>query len=281
MLVQNSISGMRQLIAEQTKAGQIIGLVPTMGALHEGHLSLIDAAQKQCDYVVVSIFVNPLQFNKPEDLTAYPRMLAADLEKLKDKNVQLAFTPENETMYSTAHQLSISFGAMERVMEGQFRPGHFSGVGVVVSKLFNIVQPHYAYFGQKDFQQLTLIKKMVAEFMYPINIVEVPIVREANGLAMSSRNERLTAKERNQATIFYEALQMAQKLILEKQSADVVKQKIESLFTTSPAELEYFQIISADDLQPKTANLPNQDTVLCIAGYIGNVRLIDNLYLIS
>ncbi len=283
MFKSSHISAIQKVIASEKSTSKVIGLVPTMGALHEGHLSLIKAAQQKCDVVVVSIYVNPTQFTNNADLSAYPRTLEADIAKLESLKVDMLFTPTNHIMYPIEHALSINFGVLEQVMEGKFRPGHFSGVGIVVAKLFNIIQPHMAFFGQKDFQQLTIIRKMVAELMFPIKIVGVPTKRERNGLAMSSRNERLTPSQRQEAGIFFKALTRSKEILITDATADKkhVEDEVQVLFENTNAVLEYFEIVSDKDLQPKTENFLQKDTVVCVAGYLGNVRLIDNLYLIS
>jgi len=283
MLVSDSISNIQKVLSTYRKEHKTIGFVPTMGALHQGHLSLIRAAKKKCDIVVVSIYVNPTQFNNADDLSAYPRTLKEDIEKITPFNVDVLFTPSDEIMYASKSSININFGDLENVMEGAFRPGHFSGVGIIVTKLFNIINPDFSFFGQKDFQQLTIIRKMVDEFLFPIKIEAVAIEREANGLAMSSRNERLNAVERQEATIFFETLQKAKHLILNNKqiSKDEILKSVANAFSKSSAKLEYLEIVSDKDLKSKSSNFIANDTVLCIAGYIGNVRLIDNMYLIS
>jgi hypothetical protein len=194
---------------------------------------------------------------------------------------------ENEESQSLIYQLrgrnnnTFDFGTLGTVMEGKFRPGHFSGVALIVSKLFNIVLPDFAFFGQKDLQQLTIIKKLVEELFFNLEVITVPIKREPHGLAMSSRNERLTNEERNEAEIFFNALSEAKSILKEDQSAEKAERKVKALFDKHKAQLEYFEIVSDTDLLPKTENYLEADTVLCIAGFMGNVRLIDNMYLIS
>lgn len=283
MYITDSISNIQSVIKKHKTAGKTIGFVPTMGALHSGHLSLIKHAKQSCDIVVASIYINPTQFNNQEDLSAYPKSLEADIAKLESFDTDLLFTPTDEIMYPEKSYISIHFGVLEEQMEGAFRPGHFSGVGQVVTKLFNIVQPDSAFFGQKDFQQLSLLKRLTKEFCFPVNIIAVPIEREANGLAMSSRNERLSTDEREAAKIFYETLMAIKSKILE--NPEINSKEIKSIakahFDDSIARLEYFEIVSDKDLLTKEGNYLEKDTVLCIAGYIGNVRLIDNMYLIS
>jgi pantoate--beta-alanine ligase len=283
MYISDSISDIQSVISKHKGAGKTIGFVPTMGALHNGHLRLIKNAHILCDVVVASIYVNPTQFNSHDDLSAYPKTLEADIEKLKANHCDILFTPSDAVMYPEENYLSIHFGVLEEVMEGAYRPGHFSGVGQIVTKLFNIVQPHKAFFGQKDFQQLSLIKRLVKEFCVPLEIVSVPIEREGHGLAMSSRNEMLSADERKEAKIFFTTLQHIKQKIVENPNIQLqdIKEMANDLFSSSKATLEYFDLVSDGDLKTKNDNYLQADSVMCIAGHIGNVRLIDNMYLIS
>lgn len=282
MYISDSISNTKNVIKEHKSNEKTIGFVPTMGALHEGHLSLIRCAKAHCDIVVVSIYINPTQFNNAEDLSSYPKTLVEDIKKLESVSCDILFTPTDDIMYPEKSYLSISFGELEDVMEGAYRPGHFGGVGQIVTKLFNIVQPNKVFFGQKDFQQLTLIKRLVKEYCFPIEIIGVPITREENGLAMSSRNERLNEYQREEAKIFYDTLLLVKENILSNPliSLDEIKGIANDSLSTSIAKLEYFEVISDTELEIKTENYLEGDTVLCIAGFIGNVRLIDNMYLI-
>jgi pantoate--beta-alanine ligase len=281
MISTGSIAEIQALISQFKSEGKKIGFVPTMGALHQGHLSLVATAKEKVDVVVCSIYVNPTQFNNQDDLKQYPRNIAADKDLLKENGCDVLFLPSDEVMYAGRNTIKFEFGDLDRVMEGKFRPGHFSGVALIVSKFFNIVLPDFAFFGQKDLQQLTIIKKLVEELFFNIEIVPVPIKREPHGLAMSSRNERLTKEEREGAKIFHNALTEAKSILKEKQSAAEAKSKVESQFKNHKAELEYFEIVSDKDLLPKSENYLAPDTVLCIAGFIGNVRLIDNMYLLE
>ncbi len=250
-----------------------------MGALHDGHLSLVAAAKEKVDIVVCSIYVNPTQFNNQDDLKQYPRNIEADKDLLEKNGCDILFLPSDEVMYAGRNTIKFEFGDLDNVMEGKFRPGHFSGVALIVSKFFNIVLPNYAFFGQKDLQQLTIIKKLVEELFFNIEIIPVSIKREPHGLAMSSRNERLNQGDREDAKIFYNALSEAKLILKENQAAEEANNKVKSLFKNHKAQLEYFEIVSDKDLLPKTENYLEPDTVLCIAGFIGNVRLIDNMYL--
>lgn len=281
MITTGSIAEIQSLIRKYKAEGKKIGFVPTMGALHDGHLSLVNKAREKSDIVVSSIYVNPTQFNNQEDLQHYPRKTEQDKSLLGNCGCDILFLPSDEIMYADKSIISFDFGPLDKVMEGEFRPGHFSGVALIVSKLFNIVQPDFAFFGQKDLQQLSIIKTLVKDLLFNIEIVSVPIKREPHGLAMSSRNERLSEEDRKEAKIFYEALNAAKNIISEKKSTEEAKSKVQELFKTHKAELEYFEIVSDKDLLPKSENYLAPDTVLCIAGFIGNVRLIDNMYIIS
>lgn len=255
-----------------------VGFVPTMGALHKGHISLVEEALRQTDSVIVSIFVNPTQFNDPLDLRNYPRNLGKDMELLSSyPNVESVFAPEVVDIYPTMNRRSFNFGNLDKVMEGAFRPGHFDGVAQIVCKLFDLVKPHKAFFGQKDFQQLTIVKNLVKQFNYNIEIVTCPILREADGLAMSSRNQRLTPLEREHAVEISRVLFEAKKKASE---IDVDNLKEWTIFTLNNDPLihvEYFEIV--DSLELKSIKNWSQPGVKvgCIAVKIGKIRLIDNI----
>lgn len=265
---------------QTSEKGKSIGFVPTMGALHEGHFSLVRKSLSENDLTVVSIFVNPTQFDNPQDLEKYPNTLAQDLASLADLGCDVVFTPTSEDIYGNqAVAESFDFGGIEKQMEGAFRPGHFDGVGTIVKYLFAIVQPTKAYFGEKDFQQLQIVKKLVAIENLDIQVVGCPILREENGLAMSSRNQRLTAVERQAAGIIYQTLTRAK----EKYKALSILQ----LQTWVQAEfeqhgllaLEYFTIAEEESLQKVTSKDQAQAPRAFIAAYFGDVRLIDNMAL--
>ncbi len=281
MTICESISDIQAVIAKHRLNGESIAFVPTMGALHDGHLRLVDAARKKADKVVCSIYVNPTQFNNAEDLKNYPRHIKEDIKKLESVGCNILFTPSDDIMYHTSSTLKFDFGHLDKVMEGAFRQDHFSGVALVVSKFFHIVQPDFAFFGQKDLQQLTIIRKLVYELLFNVEINSVPIQREKDGLAMSSRNSRLTKEGRKESVIFFQALNTARELLLKGTDREATIEAIEELFLGSLAKLEYFEIADDTDLKPKHENFLQPDTVLCIAGYVGNIRLIDNMYLIS
>ena len=260
--------------------GQKIGFAPTMGALHEGHLSLYEKARKENDIVISSIFVNPTQFNNPEDLEKYPRTIEKDIELLQQtQNVDAVYIPQIEDIYSNGlERKKYDFEGLENEMEGKFRPGHFDGVGTVVEELFRQVQPNNAYFGEKDFQQLMIIKKLVEKLSLPINIIGIPIYREKNGLAMSSRNMRLTSEQRESAKIIFETL-VKVKDLFHQQTLDEIHQFVENTFNNSDFELEYFIIANEKTLREISEIKSNETYRAFIVVVIDGVRLIDNIQL--
>jgi len=269
---------MRATVEKLRMAGKTIGFVPTMGALHEGHLELIRAAVADNDVTVCSIFVNPTQFNNSEDFRLYPRIEQEDAIKLESANCDILFLPQPDMMYPEAAKLKFSFGELESVMEGAHRPGHFNGVALIVSKLFNVVQPHKAYFGQKDLQQYAIIKQLVADLNFNLELVCYPIIREKDGLAMSSRNRRLTEKQREIAPQLYKALQLAEKMVKENARVEAIKSAVtDSLAQFPEIRLEYFEISDANTLQPISEPGVGQEIALCIAAFLGEIRLIDNI----
>jgi pantoate--beta-alanine ligase len=260
---------------------QIIGLVPTMGALHQGHMDLVAESKKNTDVTLVSIFVNPTQFNNPEDFKKYPSTLNSDLEKLQAAGVDYVFLPSVDTIYPSFPQLKMDFGELEHVLEGEFRPGHFNGVGIVVSKLFHLIRPTIAFFGQKDLQQVAIIKRLVEGLSFPITLEVVPTRREKDGLAMSSRNLRLNLKERSDALILYTSLSKAKDELLSGKEWFEVARLIQKGFEGSPsARLEYFELIHPENFTRYSDFDPNKKTSICVAAYIGEIRLIDNLPII-
>lgn len=275
----HTISETRSAIQKQISEGKTIGFVPTMGALHEGHLVLVRKAAQENDFVVVSIFVNPIQFNNPDDLEKYPRTLEEDIQNLEGTGCCLVFAPSVSEMYPEPDLTEFDFGELDKVMEGKFRPGHFRGVAIVVKKLLEIVTPHKAYFGEKDFQQLAIIKKMVGLLQLTVEIIPCPIVREADGLAMSSRNARLTAEERLEAPLIHKALAGAK----ENYSwfiPDGIKQLIRGEIQESNFfRVEYIDIVDTETLQPFDDWMDVEHAVICVAAFIGTVRLIDNIVL--
>lgn len=276
MQVFSEIQTLQTYLNNERLQGKTIGIVPTMGALHEGHLSLIQRAKNQNDVTVCSIFVNPTQFNNPDDLAVYPRTLEADCQLLEQVQCDVVFAPSAAEMYRILPNLKFNFGTLETVMEGKFRPGHFNGVGIVVAKLFNIVQPTKAYFGQKDLQQCAVINCLVRDLSFSLELVICPTQREQDGLAMSSRNRNLSTEQRALAPAIYKALQQASEL-LKTQPAQVVKKVIEDYFASiNDIELEYFEISDFETLLP-VEELSEGKTALCIAAYLGKTRLIDNV----
>lgn len=280
MLFIESVEHLRQLISEQKKKGARVAFVPTMGNLHEGHLQLIDIARKQGDFVVCSIFVNPTQFGEGEDFENYPRTLKDDQSKLESRNCDLLFYPSVKEMYPSGtdkSQLSIVCvpGVSEGLCSGS-RPGHFDGVATVVCKLFNMAQPDIAIFGEKDFQQLAVIRKFTKELNFPIEIIGAPIAREASGLAMSSRNGYLSDEQKQQASFLYALLQSTKNKIDsgEKDFASLQKYALEQL-KEKGFKPDYFEFRNAEDLKPASEN--TQHMVILLAAFLGKTRLIDNL----
>ena len=258
-----------------------IGFVPTMGALHDGHLSLMNESLKNNDYTVVSIFVNPTQFNSPEDLKKYPRTLESDVEKIKTLNPKIiVYAPTVEDIYEgKTVSKSFDYDGLEFQMEGKHRPGHFDGVGTIVKKLFEIVNPTNAYFGEKDFQQLAIVRKLVQKNKMAVNIVGCKIFREANKLAMSSRNERLSADERAKAAIIYKTLAEAKKLFDTKTANEVTKWVTKTFKNQSTFELEYFEIADEETLLTCKRKSKSKNYRAFIAVFVNNIRLIDNISL--
>ena len=279
MLVFAKIKSVQQKI-ESLKKATTIGFVPTMGALHKGHLSLIERARKENDLVVVSVFVNPTQFDKQEDLINYPKTISEDLLLLKSVFCDIVFAPSaNEIYANNIISQAFNFDGLEFQMEGKFRTGHFDGVGTIVKRLFEIVKPTKAYFGEKDFQQLQIIKNMVKNHQIPVKIVGCDIYREADGLAMSSRNTRLTKAHRDVAPFIYKTLKEAKIKFGTKNALEVVNW-VENEFRNQPLlELEYFEIADEDTLQTIKNKNPKQKYRAFIAVFAGEIRLIDNISL--
>lgn len=280
MEIFKQIAPLKAYLNTCRQQGLSIGLVPTMGALHDGHLSLIKASRAQNQVTVCTIFVNPTQFNNPADLQKYPRTLDKDILLLKKVGCEILFSPENEEMYEASSLLKLDFGELGNVMEGKFRPGHFSGVGLVVAKLFHIVDPHQAYFGQKDWQQFAIIRQMVEELKFNLKLHSVPIAREADGLAMSSRNLRLNEAQRRNAIAFYQGLLAGRKALMEGFSINNVRQLVKEKVEQYPEMvLEYFEVADSKNLTLLNDVNHSDQPILCIAGYAGEVRLIDNMFL--
>jgi pantoate--beta-alanine ligase len=277
MQIVKHINELQAILDNKRQEGLSIGFVPTMGALHTGHLSLVEKAGQQSGFVVVSIFVNPTQFNDKGDLERYPRDLQKDVNLLEPTSCQLIFAPEANEIYPEPDTRQFNFGNLEQVMEGKFRPGHFNGVAQVVSRLFEIVQPDKAFFGLKDFQQLAIINEMVRKLELPVEIVPCPIVRETDGLAMSSRNMLLSAEQRQNAVLIsatlFDAANKTGELNVEELTNCVINRINENEYLNT----EYFEIVDSMTLQPiKSWNDPCLK-VGCIAVQCGKIRLIDNI----
>ena len=277
MKLVHTISELRAELEIQRKAGKNIGLVPTMGALHEGHASLVRRAVAENEVVVVSDFVNPTQFNDKNDLLKYPRTLDADCELLEREGVAYVFAPSVEEIYPEPDTRQFNYAPLDTVMEGKYRPGHFNGVCQIVSKLFMIVEPDKAYFGEKDFQQLAIIREMVKQMAFPLEIVGCPIVREADGLALSSRNARLSEVERRQALNISRTLFASKEYAVSHTVAETQQFVEDSIAASEGLELEYFELVDGLTLQ-RISNWEETDyAVGCITVYCGEVRLIDNI----
>lgn len=276
----NTAHSLSQHLNTVRQQGQSIGFVPTMGALHTGHLNLIEQAKSASDIVVCSIFVNPTQFNNPDDLARYPRTLHEDSALLERVGTDIIFSPSVAEMYPEPATLRLHFGHLETVMEGASRPGHFNGVGLVVSKLFHMVQPNRAYFGQKDLQQVAVIRRLIRDLSFPIELIRCDTVREADGLAMSSRNRLLSVDERTQAPTLNEALTLAKNRLLAGDTPDQAREVVRAHVSRHPAfTLDYIEVVNADTLQPVTEVQAPGQTALCLAAQLGRVRLIDNVIL--
>jgi pantoate--beta-alanine ligase len=274
-----TVSSLSDLRTKRLSLKGTVGLVPTMGYLHEGHLSLIRQAKAECDHVFVSIFVNPTQFGPSEDLSKYPRDLERDLSLIRPLGVDLVWTPTAEEMYPPGYQTWVEVDALTHPLEGAMRPGHFKGVTTVVAKLFNAVQPHKAYFGQKDAQQHTVIRQMVRDLNFPLEVVICPIVREADGLAMSSRNKYLSEADREAATVLFRALSAAKKLYEGgERSAEALREKMKDVILNEPlAQMQYVSCANFDTLQE--LDVVDGKALLSMAVLFGKTRLIDNFVL--
>lgn len=277
MEVLNNIKSVHNLIVKLKKTGKTIGFVPTMGALHQGHISLVEQSLKENDFTLVSVFINPTQFNNSEDLEKYPITTDNDIEILKKHGADAVYFPKVEDIYPNGLTSEhYEFDGLEMQMEGKFRPGHFDGVATVIRRFFEIIQPLNAYFGEKDFQQLRIVQELVDNFHLPIQIVPVAIKREEDGLAMSSRNVRLTESQRKESPIIYQILLQA-KEYLKNHSIEETKKFVEEKFKETSFELEYFEIADEKNLLPAKEKLKDQKLRAFIAVFADEVRLIDNL----
>lgn len=258
-------------------AGKTIGFVPTMGALHKGHLSLLNACKEQNDISIVSIFVNPTQFNDPDDLEKYPRNLTSDLSLLMKEKCDLVFCPDEKEMYPVPDTRKFDFGGLDKIMEGLHRPGHFNGVAQIVTRLLDIIMPHRIYLGMKDFQQIAIIRKVIHDLGYPAEVVTCPTVRENDGLALSSRNMLLSKEQRQIAAIIPHTLFEAKELMSTWKVNALKKAVIDKINNNPELKVEYFEIVDQKTLQPVKDFYQKGDKIGCIAVKIGNIRLIDNV----
>ena len=277
MKIYKEIEGLQSFVAEQRAAGKRIGFVPTMGALHAGHLSLVARALQSCDLCVVSVFVNPTQFNNPRDLETYPRDLEADACLLEAAGATALFAPEVTTIYPEPDTRVFDVGAVAEVMEGAYRPGHFNGVMQVVSRLFDIVRPDCAYFGEKDFQQIAVIRAMARQIASPVEIIACPIVREEDGLARSSRNLLLTLEGRAAAPSIYRILSESRSWVETLSPQELIARVTEEINAVPTLRVEYFDIVDTDSLQSIHSWADSPRPHGCITVYCGEVRLIDNI----
>lgn len=277
MKIVNSIKELKSYLAEEKQNNRRIGFVPTMGALHNGHLSLVKRCVEENDVCVVSVFVNPTQFNDKNDLVTYPRTLDADCAQLEPAGCSYVFAPTEAEMYPEPDTRAFDFGTVSGGMEGARRPGHFNGVAQIVSKLFYAVEPDSAYFGEKDFQQIAVIRAMVKQLGIPVKIIDCPILREADGLALSSRNVRLTADQRQKAPLIARTLKESTTFAPEKSVQDVIDFVINTINADPVMEVEYFEIVDGNTMEPVKKWSDTTYPVGCITVYCGEVRLIDNI----
>jgi pantoate--beta-alanine ligase len=260
--------------------GMKIGFVPTMGALHEGHLALIRASKKEADCTVCSIFVNPTQFNNRKDFLKYPVSLSEDMDILKIEGCNAVYAPGEDDLYDPpgVNTVKFNFGKVETILEGKYRPEHFNGVALIVTKLFNIVQPHFTYFGQKDLQQYFIVRQLIHDLCYNIQLRLIPTVREKDGLAQSSRNRRIPENVRPEAALFYKSLITGRDMLHKGSTVNETKEYIKDMIEGHPGlQLEYFEVVDTEKFTLTDQINNKNNTALCIAGYINNIRLIDNI----
>jgi len=280
MLVLQSIKELRQF-RSSLATNEELGLIPTMGALHKGHLTLLEEAKKKSTKTIVSIFVNPLQFNNTSDFDKYPNKREEDLAQLKAAGCDAVFIPDAKEMYQNTPVLSFDFGALSKNMEGLFRPGHFNGVAIVVSKLLNLIKPHKAFFGEKDLQQLRIIQCVVRDLGIDVSIVPCKTIREDDGLAMSSRNMRLSSEQRDRALALYSYLNLAKNMLGTIPHKDIEQQIVLEAKKQARISLEYLNIVDNNTLNPCVNPLQTKDIALCIAAFVDEIRLIDNIIVSS
>jgi len=275
----HTIAGVREAVARLRGAGKTIGLVPTMGALHAGHGRLIETARAECGAVAVSVFVNPIQFDRADDYERYPRTLATDASFAEARGADLVFAPEIAEMYPRSQRTYVDVEALTQHLCGQFRPGHFRGVATVVAKLFNMVQPDLAFFGQKDLQQTAIIQRMVKDLNLPVDILVAPTVREPDGLALSSRNVYLSAAERTQALVLSQTIRQVEKLAAagERETNALIEAAWQSFAGEPDVRLDYIELVNWETLKPVASAIPG--SLFAVAAWVGSTRLIDNTIL--
>ena len=277
MLIFRHIIEVKLFLVELQQQKKIIGFVPTMGALHQGHISLIKASKQQCDVTVCSIFVNPTQFNNSEDLTRYPRTPEIDIQLLKDSGSDVLYMPDVNDIYPKPDTRQFDFGYLDAILEAEHRPGHYNGVGQVVSILLEGIKPHKAFFGSKDYQQVMIIKSLVKQLNLEVEIISCPILRENDGLAMSSRNTLLTVDERKTASLIPIMMQKAKELVTEY-GMDKAKLFVSTeISKVSMMKLDYYEVCDTETLKPMVSLNQNQKAISLIAVFVGEIRLIDNL----
>lgn len=277
MKIIRNIKDLKQYLAQERQENKRIGFVPTMGALHEGHMSLVTRCVAENNVCVVSVFVNPTQFNDKKDLQTYPRTLKEDCALLESVGCNCVFAPSDSEMYPEPDTRVFDFGKISQVMEGAYRPGHFNGVAQIVSKLFYVVEPDNAYFGEKDFQQIAVIRAMVKQLNISVNIVSCPILREADGLALSSRNTRLTKEQRQKAPLIARTLKESATFVPEKSVQEVIDYVVKTINSDPVMRVEYFEIVDGNTLESIRSWSDSSYPVGCITVYCGEVRLIDNI----
>ncbi|MDR1980748.1 MAG: pantoate--beta-alanine ligase [Tannerellaceae bacterium] len=277
MKIVNSIEELRTGLAQEKGVGRSVGFVPTMGALHDGHLSLVKQGVEENDVCVVSIFVNPTQFNDRNDLATYPRTLDKDCAMLEAAGCDYLFAPSEAEMYPVPDTRRFDFGTLSQVMEGAYRPGHFNGVAQIVSKLFDAVKPDRAYFGEKDFQQIAVVRAMAKQLDLPVQIIACPILREEDGLAMSSRNVRLTPGQRQKAPLIARTLKESTNFVPGKSVREVMEYVVHTINNEQVMRVEYFEIVDGHTLEAIENWTDTTYPVGCIVVYCGEVRLIDNI----
>lgn len=281
MVIFKKIAHLREWIHRQKNDGKIIGFTPTMGALHKGHLSLVESSQQECGISIVSIFVNPKQFNDPNDLLKYPRPLEDDIRQLVLQGIDALFIPEVDEIYPIGEKIKLDFnpGPLAEVLEGKFRPGHFDGVAEVIFRLLSIIEPDRLYMGQKDFQQFAIVRKLITDHHLPVHLIMCPIYREENGLAMSSRNVRLSPQARKDAGIIYDTLFKAKIAFEEGDSIPEIKERSMTSLTRKDFVPEYFEIVDGLNFEILNDNHESQFVIVCCAVNVEGVRLIDNMIL--